>query len=108
MGVFPSNFFSISTRRASASFERWLDRLPFVSPVMFSRKRKSALSHAESATRMARRAGSWTRRLSDCRYSNGVGMIGLTLRSHPQLHDPLEHHGDRQCTKQGEKRTRGR
>src|SRR5215471_2102179 len=43
---------------------------------MLRRKRKSALSHAESATRIASRAGSWTRRLSDCRYSNGVDMFG--------------------------------
>src|SRR5688572_33106722 len=87
MGVLPSNFFSISTSPASASFERWLERLPLVSPVMFRRNKKSALSHADSATRIASRAGSWTRRFSDCRYSNGVGMPG----SSPVGKKPFEH-----------------
>src|SRR5690348_5651035 len=57
-----------------SSFERWLERLPFVRPVTFSRKRKSAFSQADNATRIASRAGSCTRRLNECRSSNGVDM----------------------------------
>src|SRR5688572_759333 len=74
IGCLPSNLFSISTSPACSSLERWLERFPLVRPVMLSRNRKSALSHAESAVRIARRDGSWTRRLRAAICSNGVGI----------------------------------
>src|SRR5260221_10394366 len=94
MGVLPSNLFSISTRPACSSFDKWLERLPFVNPVMLRRNRKSALSHADKATRIASRAGSWTRRFKDCKYSNGVGMSRLPVvdkRFHSESAGGSEH-----------------
>src|SRR5687768_16864927 len=58
--------------------DKWLDRLPLVRPVTFRRKMKSALSQAESAVRIARRAGSWMRRSTEARSSNGL-LIGAAL-----------------------------
>src|SRR3954468_4781971 len=50
------------TRPASSSFVRWLERLPFVSPVVRWRKTKSASLTDDSTVRIASRPGSWMSR----------------------------------------------
>jgi len=57
-GFFRTNRFSIATSPASSSLVRWLDRLPFVSPVARCRKTKSASVTEERTVRIASRPGS--------------------------------------------------
>src|SRR6185503_16302660 len=55
---------SMSTRPACSSLARWLERLPFVKPVVRCRKTKSALRTEERTVRIASRPGSWMSRSS--------------------------------------------
>src|SRR3954453_11795545 len=61
-GLLRTKRFSIVTSPASSSLARWLERLPFVSPVVRCRNTKSASATADRTVRIARRPGSWTSR----------------------------------------------
>src|SRR6266542_1391166 len=77
-GIFPSNPFAITTRPPSSSLERWPDWFPLLRPVSRCRKRKSALLTAESAVRIASRAGSCTSRSRAASCSNGWLLIEMS------------------------------
>src|SRR3954452_4149699 len=62
LGFLRTKRFSIVTSPASSSLARWLERLPFVSPVVRCRNTKSASVTADRTVRIARRPGSWTSR----------------------------------------------
>ena len=62
LGRLPMNDFLIRTRPASSNLVRWLDRLPWVSPVVRCRNTKSAARTEDRTVRIARRAGSWMSR----------------------------------------------
>src|SRR4051794_41309137 len=62
LGFLRTKRFSIVTSPASSSLARWLERLPFVSPVVRCRNTKSASATADRSVRIARRPGSWTSR----------------------------------------------
>src|ERR1039458_6973257 len=58
-GNFPRNPLLILMYPAPSSFDRWMDRLPLVSPVVCCRYLKSASSMAANKAMTMRRAGSW-------------------------------------------------
>src|SRR3954452_3736021 len=62
LGRLRTKRFSIVTSPAASSLARWLERLPFVSPVVRCRNTKSASATADRSVRIARRPGSWTSR----------------------------------------------
>jgi hypothetical protein len=71
-GLRPTKRFSIATSPAASSFVRWLERLPFVSPVARCTNRNSASLAEERTVRIARRPGSWMSR-SSARSGPGIG-----------------------------------
>ena len=62
LGLLLTNLLLISTRPASSSFVRWLDRFPLVSPVVRCRKTKSASLTEDRTVKIASRPGSWISR----------------------------------------------